>query len=98
MSQIFKAIWRKTPFWGKTSKMPTCHALRHTFAVNSLRQCLARGDNFDSFCAYLSRYMGHKSVRGTLYYIHMAEQLMPLVREQGKSIEDVIHGVLRIEE
>jgi integrase len=45
----FNDILAKTSFYGKTSKKPTCHGLRHTFAVNNMRQCIEAGDNFASY-------------------------------------------------
>jgi len=95
---IFNGLLAKTSFYGKTSKKPTCHGLRHTFAVNSMRQCIANDDNFDSYIYYLSRYMGHKNPKETMYYLHMAINLVPLLREKAKGFEDVMGGVLYAEE
>lgn len=96
--KIFDKLWAKTSFYGKTSKKPTCHGLRHTFAVNSMRQCISRGDNFDGYIQYLSRYMGHKSPQETMYYLHMSVNIIPELREKAKGFEEVIGGVLYAEE
>ena len=96
--RIFNGILAKTSFFCKTSKKPTCHGLRHTFAVNSMRQCVANGDNFDSYIHYLSKYMGHKNPRETMYYLHMAVNIIPELRAKAKGFEAVIGGVLHAEE
>ena len=95
---IFDELLAKTSFFGKTSKKPTCHGFRHTFAVNSMRQCIANGDNFDNYIHYLSKYMGHKNPQETMYYLHMTVNIMPELREKAKGFEDVIGGVIRAEE
>ena len=96
--RIFNELLAKTSFYGKTSKKPTCHGFRHTFAVNSMRQCIANDDNFDSYIHYLSRYMGHKNPQETMYYLHMVINIIPELREKAKGFEDVIGGVLYAEE
>ena len=95
---IFNRLLKKTSFYGKTSKKPTCHALRHTFAVNSMRQCIASGSNFDSYIQYLSKYMGHSSPNETMYYLHMAVNIIPELREKANNFEDIIGGVSYVEE
>lgn len=88
----------KCSFYGKTSKKPTCHGLRHAFAVNSMRQCIANGDDFDAYIQYLSKYMGHSKPQETMHYLHMAVNIIPELRAKAKGLEDVIGGVLHAEE
>ena len=96
--RLFDSILKKTSFYGKTSKKPTCHGLRHTFAVNSMRQCLADGENFDVLIRYLSRYMGHSCPQNTMYYLHMAVNIVPEIRKMAKEYEHIINGVAYVEE
>ena len=96
--RLFDEILKRTSFYGKTSKKPTCHGFRHTFAVNSMRQCIASGENFDSYILYLSKYMGHKSPQETMYYLHMVINVIPELRKKSKGFEDVIGGVYYAEE
>ena len=98
LCRIFDGIHVKTSFFDKTSKKPTCHGFRHTFAVNSMRQCIAIGDNFDNYIHYLSKYMGHKNPQETMYYLHMTVNIIPELRAKAKGFEDVIGGVLYAEE
>ena len=98
LSKVFRKLLMRTSFFGKTSKNPTCHGLRHTFAVNSMRQCLANNDDFGSYVYYLSRYMGHMTPQETMYYLHMSVTVVPELRKKANEFEDVIGGVLYVEE
>jgi len=98
LSKMFNKLLARTSFFEKTSKKPTCHGLRHTFAVNSMRQCIANGDDFNSYIYYLCRYMGHKNPQETMYYLHMTAAVIPELRKKAKEFEDVIGGVLYAEE
>jgi len=98
MCSQFNQILARTSFNGKTSKKPTCHGLRHTFACNSMRQCIARGDDFGEYIQYLCKYMGHKNPQETMYYLHMVVNIIPELRAKAAGFEDVIGGVLYAEE
>ena len=63
-----------------------------------MRQCIANGDNFDSYIQYLCKYMGHKNPQETMYYLHMVVNIVPELRSNAKGFEDVIGGVLHVEE
>jgi integrase len=95
---IFDHVVARTPFFGKTSKKPTCHSLRHTFAVNSMRQCIRSGGNFDDRILYLCRYMGHSTPQETMYYLHLSVNLAQEIRENADGFEDVMGGVWHVEE
>jgi len=96
--KLFDSILKKTSYYGKTSKKPTCHGLRHTFAVNSMRKCIADGEDFDIMIRYLSRYMGHSCPQNTMYYLHMAVTLVPEIRKMARGYEDILNGVAYVEE
>lgn len=96
--KLFDSILKKTSFHGKTSKKPTCHGLRHTFAVNSMRKCIADGEDFDIMIRYLSRYMGHSCPQNTMYYLHMAVNLVSEIKEMAQGYEDILNGVAYVEE
>lgn len=98
VSGLFNLVLSRTSFHCKTSKKPTCHSLRHTFAVNSMRQCIANSENFDGYIQYLCKYMGHKKTQETMYYLHMVVNVMPELRQKAKGLDDVIGGVLYAEE
>jgi len=98
IAKCFNQLLKKTSFYNKTSKKPTCHGLRHVFAINSMRQCIANGDNFDSYIHYLSKYMGHKNPQETMYYLHMTASIASELREKAKGFDDVIGGQFYVEE
>ena len=97
LCQIFDSILKKTSFYGKTSKKPTCHGFRHTFAVNSMRQCISNGSNFDNMIRYLSKYMGHTSSQNTMYYLHLTVNLTAEIRKKAKGYEDIFKEAYYVE-
>jgi integrase len=94
---LFDGILAMTSFAGHTSRKPTCHGLRHLFAINSMRKCLTEGHDFDSAIHYLSRYMGHKGPQETLYYLHAIPNIAGILREMGSGLNDVIGGVRHVQ-
>lgn len=95
---LFDSILNKTSFYRKISKKATCHGLRHTFAVNSMRKCISDGEDFGIMIRYLSRYMGHACPQNTMYYLHMVVNLVPEIRKMAKGYEDILNGVAYVEE
>jgi integrase len=95
---IFDHVLARTPFFGKTSKKPTCHSLRHTFAVNSMRYSIRSGGNFDDHILYLCRYMGHSAPQETMYYLHLSVNVAQDIRKNAEGFEDVMGGVWHVEE
>ncbi len=52
---------------------PTPHSLRHSFAVNTLRQITERGDSPQNALSVLAVYMGHKKYTYTIYYLKLID-------------------------
>ena len=52
---------------------PTPHSLRHSFAVNTLRQVKERGDSPQNALSVLAVYMGHKKYTYTIYYLKLID-------------------------
>jgi integrase len=48
---------------------PTPHSLRHSFAINSLKQIRARGQSPQAALPILSEFMGHRKYRYTAVYL-----------------------------
>lgn len=55
-------------------KLPRIHDLRHTFAVNALRNMEAKGFDLYVSLSLLSRYLGHKSIVETEYYLRLTDE------------------------
>ena len=49
------------------------HDLRHCFANNALNQMLEKGYDEDVVIVYLYKYMGHKTITETEYYLHFTD-------------------------
>lgn len=76
---------------GTTKTRGIClNCLRHTFAVNSLRQQIALGIDTYRSVPMLSIYLGHKKLRGTMRYMHMtaenSEEIAGITAEYTKGI------------
>ena len=56
-------------------KPPRIHDIRHSFAVNTLRQCYIRGQDAQAILPVLSTYMGHVSVASTHHYLSFVEEI-----------------------
>lgn len=55
---------------------PRLHDLRHTFAVNRLKQWYREGKDVQSLLPVLSTYMGHKHLSHTSVYLTMTDGLL----------------------
>ena len=75
----------------------TLHGLRHLFAVQNIRKCAEAGEDFNNWIHYLSRYMGHKRIQYTLYYLHLTSQLFPAYRDKLNRLMEGI-GVVYAED
>ena len=86
VDDFFDLILNKSGLDKEFSNKPTVHDLRHLFAVNNMRKCIENNENFENRIKYLSLYMGHKSVKETMYYLHMVVSLLPQYRKKMKSL------------
>ena len=82
VDDLFDKILEESGLRNQFIIKPTVHGLRHLFAVNNMRECLKSKDNMDVHIKYLSQYMGHESVKETLYYLHMFENLLPIFKDR----------------
>ena len=54
---------------------PRLHDLRHSFAVNALQRCYAKGTQVQSKLPHLATYLGHVSIVSTHYYLKLTPEL-----------------------
>lgn len=87
VGKIFDAVLKKAGLADIPGKKFTPHGLRHLFAVQNIRKCADEGEDFYNWIQYLSKYMGHKHIRYTLYYLHITSQLFPVYREKLNALE-----------
>lgn len=95
--KVFDAVLKKTSFSDAPGKKFTPHGLRHLFAVQNIRKCAESGEDFSNWIEYLCKYMGHKHIRYTMYYLHITSQLFPVYKDKLKLLEERI-GVVYAEE
>lgn len=55
------------------NKKATIHCLRHVFVNNAFNQMLEKGYNENVIVLYLHKYLGHKSIHETEYYLHFTD-------------------------
>lgn len=97
VTKVFDRILQKTSFSDTTEKKFTTHGLRHLFAVQNIRKCIENSEDFNNWSQYLCRYMGHKNISETMYYLHITSQLFPVYNPKLKELEKGI-GVVYVEE
>jgi len=98
VTQKFKRFWEMTPYADNCDKAPTPHALRHTFVVDRMNRWMAEGVPLDVMLPYLSIYLGHTNIEGTLYYYHQVMNAFEAVRQKDKISGRVIPEVMPYEE
>ena len=97
ITRDFDKILRTTSFCNTPGKKFTPHGLRHLFAVQNIRKCAERGEDFSNWIQYLSKYMGHKNIQFTKHYLHITSQSLPVYSEKINRLGEGI-GVLYVEE
>ena len=75
-------------------KYPRIHDLRHTFAVHSLAKMVADGHDTYTLLPLLSKFLGHKHINETEYYLRFTEENYDSVKTLTDSIyQDVFPKV-----
>lgn len=97
VSKIFDALLKKSGLDKVPGKKFTTHGLRHLFAVQNIKKCAENGEDFYNWIQYLCKYMGHKHIRYTLYYLHITSQLFPVYHDQLRRLTEGI-GVMYAED
>lgn len=62
---------------GGRGKGPRIHDARHWFACHALRRWYREGADLDAKLPLLATYLGHQSLSGTQYYLHLTAELFP---------------------
>ena len=81
---LYNACFKKIIFAAKlkhNGTWPRVHDIRHTFAVNSFRNAIERGEDINAFLPLLSTYLGHKNLESTYKYLHLTSVAFPELRE-----------------
>ena len=75
-------LWQARISHGGPGHGPRVHDLRHTFAVNNLREWFANGQDVGGLLAVLQAYMGHSSPDDTAYYLRLTAESYPQITAQ----------------
>lgn len=93
VSSNFRRFWiRAFPDFELKSR-PRAYDFRHHFAWTNLNRWASEGLDLNAMLPYLMRYMGHQSVRETLYYFHFVPEFFPTYRNMAEPLEDMIPEV-----
>ena len=75
---------------------PRVHDLRHTFICQNLRRWGEQGIPIQNMLPILSKYVGHTSISATQWYLRLAPEVYPHLREicereLGGMYADILH-------
>lgn len=74
-----------------TGKGPRIHDFRHTYCVNLLRKWADEGKDLMAYLPYMRTMLGHESFEETAYYLKLAAERFPYIKERMKeSFPDLI--------
>lgn len=88
----FLKAWDQTSY-ASNSNPPTVKSFRHTFVVERLNIWMSEGANIMEKLPYLSNFLGHSSIRESLYYYHQIEESRRIIRSKDKTSKKVIPEV-----
>lgn len=79
--------------YASISNPPTIKSFRHTFVVDRLNAWMENGENIEDKLPYLSKYLGHNSIRESLYYYHQVSEAFKIIHDRDKTSNIVIPEV-----
>lgn len=89
----FKRLWNVAfPGFPKDTRI-RAYDFRHHFALTNLNRWAKEGLDVNAMLPYLMRYMGHQTLKSTLYYFHFVPEFFPTYREISASTEDILPEV-----
>ena len=96
VDRAFNRFWNATEHARRCSDKPVVHDLRFSFITDRVNRWALDGMDVDAMMPYLSRYVGHKDLQSTYYYIHTSEQLRDVVAKYdvtgSSAIPEVDYG------
>ncbi|MGH3225431.1 MAG: tyrosine-type recombinase/integrase [Streptosporangiaceae bacterium] len=70
-------LWQARISHGGRGNGPRIHDLRHTFAVNNLREWFAADEDVNALLPPLQAYLGHCEIGDTAYYLRLTAESYP---------------------
>lgn len=93
VSRNFRKFWMLAFPEFEMDTRPRAYDFRHHFAWANLNRWATEGLDVNVMLPYLMRYMGHQTVKETLYYFHFVPEFFPAYRDLASSLEDMIPEV-----
>lgn len=92
---IFSTVWEasgmKAPHG--LNNRPCTHAFRHTYVLGILTQWQNEGKDVDNLIPYLSKQLGHKSIKETYYYCTRLDTKFSEITSLDTSLSGIIPEV-----
>lgn len=96
VDRAFNRCWNATEHARTCSDKPVVHDLRFSFITDRVNRWALDGVDVEAMMPYLSRYVGHKDLQSTYYYIHTSDQLRDVVAKHdvtgSSAIPEVDYG------
>jgi len=94
LDRNFKRIWNQAlPEKADSGIRVRAYDFRHHLAYVNLNRWAREGKDVTAMLPYLMRYMGHSSIRRTLYYFHLVPDFYGTLLEKSLPLEDLIPEV-----
>ena len=82
VNRVFRtALWDTGVVYRGKGYGPRLHDVRHTFACHNIQEWAESGIPIHSRLPVLSRYLGHRSVLATMWYLRLTADVYPHIRE-----------------
>lgn len=89
----FNRIWKVAfPDFHSPIK-PRAYDVRHHFAYANLNRWAEQGKDVNVMLAFLMRYMGHTSIKSTLYYFHFVPEYFGAFTDKARALESLVPEV-----
>jgi integrase/recombinase XerD len=83
---MFRICWERTGLPGS----PSTHSFRHTYVIERICQWQKEGRNVDSLIPYLSKQLGHKSIKETYWYCKRLDNRFPEIMSIDSLTDHII--------
>lgn len=89
----FRRCWDKA-FPGFSGEIyPRAYDFRHHFAWTNINRWVSGGLDVNTMLPYLMRYMGHQTIKQSLYYFHFVPEFYPSYKAIAEPTEDILPEV-----
>ena len=90
IDRFFRECFKEAGIKAKNGERPVVHTFRHTFCTMALDRLIDEGVKPDAAVPLLAAYVGHNNLRVTYRYLHMSEDRIEGIYQDGEPSEDLI--------